>query len=51
MGVVEGPRDCWCMAGGKIGAGRCEAKRVEREVQQWIIQVDSLVVWWLGEVW
>jgi hypothetical protein len=33
MGVVEGLQDCWCRAGGKIGAGRCEAKRVEREVQ------------------
>jgi hypothetical protein len=30
MGVVEGLCGCSCRAAGKIGTGRCEAKRVER---------------------
>ena len=31
MGIMEGLRDCECRTAGKIGGGRCEAKKVERE--------------------
>jgi hypothetical protein len=45
MGVVE-LRDCECRAAGKIGAGRYEAKRVQRD------RDGSRLIrcWWLGGV-
>jgi hypothetical protein len=41
MGVVEAFRDCECRTARKIGAGRCEAKKVEREGYRLIR------CWWL----